>query len=742
MFKTTKKPLVRLINFRGDHYHIPLAVVSGLLMSPLAYAAAVTETANRDDTIVVTAADGAESVTAPLKGIVAKASASGTKTSTPLVKTPQAISVITRDQMDAQAVSSVSDALNYSAGVVPNYRGASNRNDEVISRGFRYAPKFLDGLSYGLNGAGATSGKMDPWLLERVELVRGPASVLYGQVNPGGLVNMTSKRPTAQDIRKVKLSGGNQHLAEAAFDFGGALNDEQSLLYRLNGIASTKNEFVKDYKNQRLAIAPALTWLPNADTSFTLLTSYQNDPKVGQRNFLPAYGTVFETNAGYLPYDLNVSDPNYNQSKREQTSIGYIFEHSFNEIFSIQQSLRYSQMNEKYKYLVYTTGGTTTNTTLSRRPQKDENKADELGIDNQVKAQFDTGEVAHVVLGGLDYKWSDRDNKTWLDRAGSYNFDWTNPVYGLSISDDMLTTLSTSNRKKLDQIGIYLQDQLEWNSWNLLLSGRHDWSEVRTRDRTVNTSVQQNDSKFTGRAGLLYAFDNGISPYISYSTSFEPNLDSGAPGTAAFKPTTGEQKEVGVKFQPKGSDTMLTLSLFDITQKNISSSRYYPQFDSWYAEQIGKVKSKGVETEVRSQLTPEISLIANYSYVDTKTKESHTAEQINKSLSAVPKHSASAWGSYSFLNGALKGFTVGAGVRYIGTSYGDNKEGFKVPAYTLYDAMASYDLDEASSRLKGAEVQLNVNNLSDKNYVASCSGTTSCFYGVGRSIIASVSYSW
>ncbi|MEC5342636.1 TonB-dependent siderophore receptor [Brenneria populi] len=740
MFKTTKKSLAYLINFSVDNHRCPLVMSSTLLISSLACAAvANAATADDGDTIVVTASD-AESVTAPLQGIVAKASAAGTKSSTPLIKTPQTISVVTRDQMDAQAVSSVSDALSYSSGAFTNYRGSSNRNDEVVARGFRFAPKFLDGLSYGLGSQGSTIGKIDPWLLERVELVHGPASVLYGQVNPGGLVSMTSKRPTAQNIRKVKLSAGNQHLGEAAFDFGGALNEDQSLLYRLNGIASTKHEFVKDYKQERIAIAPALTWLPNPDTSFTLLTSYQNDPEAGFRNFLPAYGTALGTSAGYLPYDLNVSDPNYHQSKREQASIGYIFDHSFNDIFSFQQNFRYSQSDQKYKYLVYTTGGSATDTTISRRQQREETKLDELGVDNQLQAKFATGDVSHTAIGGLDYKWQKNDYNYWRNGGSQYDFDWTNPSYGGSyLVDDSALSLTTSTVKKLDQVGVYLQDQMEWNNWNLLLSGRHDWSEVRTQDRTQNTIEQQNDDKSTGRAALLYAFDNGISPYISYSTSFEPNLDSGAPGSAPFNPTTGAQKEVGVKFQPKGSNTLLTLSLFDITQENITT--YNNALG--YNEQIGEVRSKGLETEIHSQPIPEISLMAAYTYIDAETTESaSTSSPAGKTPAAIPQHSASAWGSYSFLSGALKGFTVGAGVRYIGTSYGDNKESFTVPAYTLYDAMARYDLGEASSRLKGAEVQLNVSNLTDKHYVSSCSGTTACFYGVGRSIIASVSYSW
>ncbi|WP_226052774.1 TonB-dependent siderophore receptor [Dickeya chrysanthemi] len=736
MRSTRNKQLIKLKSWQKNKNAMPVVLASTLLVAAQAQAA---ETTTNTDTMVVSATAG-ESVTAPLKGIVAKESASGTKTSTPLIKTPQSVTVVTRDQMDAQAVSSVSDALNYSSGVVANYRGSSNRNDEVIARGFRYAPKFLDGLSYGLSGQGAALGKMDPWLLERVELVHGPASVLYGQVNPGGLISMTSKRPTAETIRKVQFSAGNQHLGEAAFDFGGALNDDKTLLYRLNGVASTRDEFVNDYKEKRVAIAPAITWLPNSDTSFTLLTSYQNDPQAGYRNFLPRIGTVTEAGAGYIPRDLNVSDPNYNRSKREQIGLGYIFDHSFSDNVSFQQNFRYSQLRERYKYLVYTwSNPEISDTSLSRRQVREELDADEIGLDNQIKVKLATGDIQHTLLSGLDYKWQDRDYNYWRNSGSRYNFDWANPSYGGSylVSDSQLA-LNQSYKKKLDQVGVYLQDQMEWNQWNLLLSGRHDWSEIRTQDRTTSTTTQQDDSKFTGRAGLLYAFDNGISPYVSYSTSFEPNLDSGAPGTPAFKPTTGEQTEVGIKFQPKGSNTLLTVSLFDITQKNITSYNSVTQ----YNEQIGKVKSKGAEAEVHTQLTPEISLMAAYTYTDAVTKESNTANQINKAPSAIPRHSASTWGSYSFQNGPLKGVTLGTGVRYVGSTYGDNAEGFKVPAYTLYDAMARYELSSLASQLKGTTVQLNVNNLTDKRYVASCGGDTACFYGSGRTVVATVNYSW
>lgn len=726
MFNKIKKQAIPGSAVHTDKHTLRLILASTLLMVPAVQAA--------EDTLTVTA-ETQDSVTAPTKGIVAKESASGTKTATPLRKTPQTISVVTREQMNDQQPASVADALGYSSGVVTNYRGNSNRNDEVISRGFRYAPKLLDGLHYGLSSENGGAGQLDPWLLERVEMVHGPAGVLYGQVSPGGLLMMTSKRPTAESIHEVKLSTGNRHYGEAAFDFGGKLNDDNTLFYRLNGIANTKSEFVKNSKQQRMAIAPAITWLPNEDTSFTLLTSYQNDPKAGSRNFLPRSGTLYATPEGFtVPYDLNVSDSDFAKSKREQTSIGYSLDHSFNEAVSFTQNLRYSHRNEDYKYLVY--GYDYSDHVMTRMPQHEETQTNEFNVDNQLKGLFETGDVSHTVLGGLDYRYSHIDLKLSRAYGTQYNLDWTNP--GRIDIDENDLALATSTLKTLNQYGVYLQDQMAWNNWNLVLSGREDWSQVRTQDRLANTDVTYNDSAFTGRAGLLYAFDNGVSPYISYSTSFEPVLAQPAPGSDPLKPTTGAQTEVGMKFQPVGSNTMMTVSWFDINQKNVLSSidgtRYY--------NQIGKVNSQGIETEIHAQPTPEIKLIAAYTYTDATTKESDTAAEVGHSPAAIPRHAASAWGSYSFLDGALDGLTVGTGVRYVGKAGGDNTGEYYVPHYTLYDAMVKYELGQAVPALKGTSLQFNVQNLTDEHYVASCSNAYACFYGSGRTFVASVDYRW
>lgn len=708
--------------------------ITALWTATLAVSSIGNQALAAEETLVVTAGSS-EDPTAPLKGIVATRTLSATKTAAEIVKTPQSVSVVTRDQMRALDVTSVSQALRYSAGVFTEYRGSSNRNDEVFVRGFSYVPKFLDGLSYGATASSQT-GTFDPWLLERVELVRGPASVLFGQVNPGGLIAMTSKRPVSQPIHELQFRTGNHHLAEGAFDFGGPLSDDGRLLYRLNGIARTQNSQVEDYKETRMAIAPALTWYPDDATRMTLLTSYQKDPDAGYRNFLPRYGTVESVDGSYIPRDFNVSDPSYNQSWREQTMIGYEFEHQPDDTFTLRQNARYATIKQKYRYLVYSSSPANSSL-LSRRAQHETRQTDEFGIDNQLEAKFASGQVAHTVIGGLDYKTS--KDKQYLGRAGGsqYDLDWRSPTYGVSV-DESAFSPATNEQQNLDQAGVYVQDQLSWQNWELLVSGRYDWAEVRTTDFTDASSTQQNDNKFTWRTGLLYAFDFGLSPYISYSTSFEPNLQTNrASGVGPFDPSEGKQVEVGVKYQPD-PNALITLALYDLTQSNVAT---YNSAAGWF-ENSGKVRSKGVEAEAHATLFENLNLIASYTYTDAETVNTTVVGTEGKTPARIPTHMASAFTSYTLPDGALKSLTAGVGVRYIGTSYGDAKNTFKVPAVDLYDAMVSYELGELNSSLKGAQVQFNVNNIADTRYVASCASDSACFYGIGRTVTATVSYAW
>ncbi|MDG9925062.1 MULTISPECIES: TonB-dependent siderophore receptor [unclassified Pseudomonas] len=669
-----------------------------------------------------------QSATGPVDGYLAERSASGTKTDTPLIKTPQSVSVVTRDQMDDQAVTSVAQALRYSGGTFADYRGSSHRVDEVYVRGFGYAPTYLDGLTVG----GESYTQVDPWFLERVELIHGPASVLYGQANPGGLLAMTSKRPSTEAKNRVQFGVGSDSLRRGAFDLNGQLDEQGTLLYRLNGLLSKGQAEVDHIDEERQALAPSLTWQPNEDTSLTLLAYYQNDPDAGYRNFWPTDGVANSGPHGRISRHLNVGDPDFYQSEREQSSIGYLFEHRFNELLTFRQNLRYLKENERFKQLVFMS--MVDDRTMRRVPADSRAELEQAVVDNQLQFDFATGPLSHTLLTGVDYKRSHRDATDARDYNGTYLLDAYDPQYGADVGP---LSPSSDSTQRADQIGFYLQDQIEYGNWNLLLGGRQDRARSRTDDNLSGTRESQRDEEFTGRAGLLYAFDSGFSPYISYSTSFEPVLSTPEPGEPAFEPTTGEQTEIGLKYQPPGSEAMFSVALFDLTQQNVVT------YDGgWYPTQTGEIQSKGIELEARGNLTDNLELVGAYTHLEPEVTKTTRPGVEGKEPPRTPAHLASLWATYQFDGSLLPGVSAGAGVRYVGSSFGDQDNSYKVDSVVLLDAMLGYDLGRLAADLDGASVQLNASNLTDKVYAASCAAVDTCFYGASRTVTASVNYAW
>ncbi|GAB1439982.1 ferrichrome porin FhuA [Providencia sp.] len=709
-----------------------MLVKSKLAVLPLLIVSQFAVAASKSEIMVITAAPSSEDLYTATK------TSSATKTDTEIMRLPQTVNVVTKTQIENRAAETVVESLRYTPGVVTEYRGDSNRNDEVFSRGFDYANKVLDGLSFGGN-ASSSMGTTEPWFLEKVEMIKGPASVQFGQISPGGVIVMTSKKPTTEKVNKIQLRAGNRNKTEGFFDVGGKLTDNGAVLYRLNGLAQKKDTQVKDYEEEKYAIAPAISFI-NEDTTFTLLGYLQNSPKNGYRNFLPKVGTLESTPNGKIPQDFNISNPDYNLSKQKQHSIGYEFEHNFNNGISLVQKARYGQIDEKYNYLVFNTISTDPVNypyILKRMAQHEKNKLNTFGIDTHLNFDIDRGHLSQTLLVGVDYKWTKEDKKFWRDRNGNYDIDWRNPHY--QTIDESKQALVTNQLQKSDQIGIYLQDQIEWKNWNLLASTRYDWLEVRTTDRTNADKSQQNDGKLTGLIGLLYTFDNGISPYISYSTSFEPNLATNRkPNSKPFDPKTAKQTEIGIKYLTPDQNTLATLSLYRIEQKNI------PKYDSdiGYMTLIGKGESKGVEAQINSRLTDKFAITSAYSYTKTKVLETANSAEKGKEFTRIPKNMFSTWGQYDENSGILNGAKAGAGIRYIGSSQGSTDNSFSVPGVTLFDVMVGYDLGKASPSLKGATIQLNINNLADKRYVSSCGMADACFYGIGRTSTVTFDYSW
>ncbi|WP_198670231.1 TonB-dependent siderophore receptor [Dyella sp. C9] len=677
-------------------------------------------------------------------GYVAGTGGSATKTDTPLIETPQSISVVTRQQLDDQQPQSLNEALRYSPGVIPESEGTVSNfwgANSLQLRGFTPGV-FLDGLQDDTSA----NAMVDPYFYQSVEVLSGPASVLYGQASPGGIVNMVSKQPTDTPLHEVTLGIGNYDRYQAGFDFGGPLDQEGHWLYRLTGVGLTQDTQTDWIEHKRYGIAPAITWRPSDDTRLTLLGNFTYSPAMGDYSSVPAVGSVLYSPLGKISSDFSPGDPNFNKATQRLGMVGYQFEHRFNDHWEFEQNARFTD-NRNEANMIWPSDLEADGATLDRYAFVRHMSARSYLIDNRFKTQFDLGSLKNDVLMGANYS-KFNENWQWGTSFDVPPINIFNPVYGVPVQAPDPSTFS-GEVNHAHQTGVYLQDQISLDRWRFLLGVRQDWiKENQTSGDPSLVIADQPDHKFTWRAGLVYLFDNGLAPYASYSTSFQPQFGSITSAGTAATPTTGQQYEAGLKFQPSGSSSLITLAVYNLTEQNVPETD--PQNPN-FVVQVGEIRSRGVELSDRTSLTDNLNLIASYTYTDsryTRTPAYGTAYsgvtlpvQGNYQY-GVPRQAASLWADYTLHETALKGLGFSGGVRYIGSSYGDNVNSFKVPAFTLVDAAVKYDLGAADAALHGLKLQLNVANLLDKSYVSACDNTLSCNFGVRRTVYASATYDW
>jgi len=668
----------------------------------------------------------AYSSVSPDDGYVAKRATAGSKTDTPLIETPYSVSVVTREQIEAQQPKTITQALRYTPGIHAELAGPQFVTDQLTIRGFQqgtgrmlrdgtrtFLPEFL--------GWDAP----EPYGLERIEVLRGASSVLYGASDPGGQINLISKRPTLEPVREVQLQAGNLGYRQGAFDLGGALDEEGVWSYRLTGLFRETDAQVDHISNRRQYFAPAISYRPSDATELTVLAEYQK--QTGNfANPLPASGTVFRDPRGSLDRDTYVGDSAYDFMTNEKTSLGYVFEHHLDDIWTLRQNVRYSDYRQSSSEIALF--GPLGGGQYSR--YNDQRKGDGrlFTMDNQVQANFVTGPLEHTLLTGVDY------NNGQFDQRQSLNFimegfDPFNPVYGQPLT--LVPFTNSSYEQKLSQTGLYLQEQIKLDNWVFLLGGRYDWASNQKDDRSPQT---QKDEKFSGRAGIVYLFDNGLAPYASYSESFLPTMGTTADGSQ-LNPETGKQYELGLKYEPPGANSLYTIALFDLTKQNVTESV------GGFSRQEGEVRSQGVELEAKTEISRGLNLIGSYTWNDVEVTQSDSGNKGNTPF-RVPEHMASLWADYSIRSGPLAGLRIGAGARYVGSTYGDAANSFKVDSYTLVDAMVSYPLGKLDASLDGLDLTLNAVNLFDEDYVAGCFSNVGCQYGQQRTVYGSVTYNW
>jgi len=690
----------------------------------------------------------------PIRGYLAEVAATGTKTDTPIIETPQSISVVTRDQIEAQAAHNLNAILRYTPGVAVETRGVVGRLDQYSIRGFD-APQFLDGMrTFGGRDANPS---VDPFRLERVDILRGPASVMFGQSGPGGLVNLVSKRPTELPYRELLLQGGSWGTFRAGLDLSGPLNESRTVLGRVVTSYSRSDTQIDHAREERYFIAPSVTFRPTADTSITFLGLYQRDPWGGSYGGVPAYGSVLPNPRGRISSSFWDGDPNFDRLDRTQYQIGYLAEHRFNDSLAVRQNFRYAHSEGYYRQLygAYSANVLTDFHILQRAIIGTDVTFDAITLDNQVEGRFATGPLRHTVLAGLDYYNVNSDTyNAGFTTVGVPTQDVFAPVYGLRIPS---LPYQTRRLQEQNSVGLYMQDQIRFGPLVIQLGGRQDWYNSDTRTQTLATGAttrsEMDTSAFTGRAGIVYLTSFGLAPYYSYTESFEPQSGTFSParGGGPFEPTTGQQHEIGIRYQPPGINAMFSAALFDLRRQNVLTTD--PQ-DRNYSIQTGEVRTRGLELEAKASLAAGFDIAASYAYLDSEVTRSNATVTADRGLAgvptttrperettpiAVPRHMISAWGSYTFQNGSpMAGLGLGAGVRYVSATWGDTANTLRVPDYTLVDLMLRYDLGQLTPRLSGTSLQVNVTNLFDEDYVASCNTYAWCWYGFRRTVLATM----
>lgn len=677
-----------------------------------------------------------ESAWGPVDGIVATRSATATKTDIPLIEVPQSVSVISAQEIKERGAESIKDAVRYSAGVSVSGASSAMRSfDNIEARGFAPTPLYLDGTYLPYIGDSGGSPQIDPYLLERVEVMKGPSSVVYGQNYPGGIVNMASKRPTETPLREIILGTGSNGRAYAAFDFSGAIADSEQFFYRLTGVA-TRTDTNVDYTNEkRFMIAPSLTWKPQEGTEFSIITHFQKDDGRPDYRPLPYEGTVTSTPIGKIDRDFFSGEPDYNHYERTQAVIGYELKHEFDETFSVHHNAKFIYVDDSYKTFFsngyVTNNGVTDYTKLTRNAYDYASTNSVFATDTNLQAKFTTGAVEHYAIFGIDYKWFKNDYSGYYG-WGNTPIDILNPEYGTY----KRPVLGARWDNRISQLGLYAQDQVKWENWILSLGGRYDNAWQNDYDILTSIRSKKTDHEFTGRIGLSYLFDNGIAPYVSYATSFMPY--SGFDGNSTpFKPTTGQQYEVGVKYQPSGYDALFTISVYDLKQQNVPT---WDQFTG-ASSQTGEIHVKGIEFEAKATFFDQLDIIAAASYTDSVYSKTDDGTQGNKVRYMAPV-GASIWAKYRFEEGTLAGLGVGAGLRYSGSGYGDAQNSFKYPSNMVVDAALSYDFGKKNLQLEGLTLNVTASNLFDKKYVSGCSYYAACFYGDPLTVHANMGYKW
>ncbi|QFU77352.1 TonB-dependent siderophore receptor [Halioglobus maricola] len=661
---------------------------------------------------------------------------SALKSDTPIMESARSVSIITQQQILERGALVLDDTFTYNAGVTGEAYGFATRGDWVFVRGLD-VPQYQDSLQSLFGNYNNTRPHI--YTLEQVEILKGPASVLYGQGSPGGIVNVVSKRPQSESAHEITAEYGTFDHTQLGVDSTGAINDQWS--YRFVGVYKDSDSQVDEVFDKTTVIAPSISWRPGDATDITLLLNYTETESDTAAQFLPVVGTLEPAaNGQYIDHSTYLGDPDFNKYDAETLAITLLASHQFNETWSMEFTSRYTDASADYqqawpsfiggdRYVYNTDGSLFEDGTVPRSFYRSDASSEQAAVDVRFRAQFDTGSIEHSVLMGGQYQDITTTDAGYYDYANGYWFIpgdlhpeenteyWINvfdPVYGNYPDRDYLDSLYTKAPDvTVEDLGFYIHDHMTLANWHLTVGVRWDETENEAGD------ISQDDDATSASVGLLYQFENGLAPYVSWAESFDPVIGDNGAGRP-LQPREGEQIEAGLKYQPQKFPALITLAWFEIDQTNLNDPLALP---GEVEQQSGEASVDGIELEAQARLG-DFRIQGAWSKMDTESADGYR-------FPSVPEDQASAWVTWQ-PSGNMEGFRAGAGVRYVGATW-DGYDQFKTPSYTLGDLMLGY-------AWQNWDFSVNVRNLEDKEYLATCLARGDCFPGEERTIVGRVSY--
>ncbi|TWI04600.1 iron complex outermembrane receptor protein [Luteimonas cucumeris] len=681
---------------------------------------------------IVHAQDGEQARTLDAVVVVAERAVTATKTDTPLVKTPQAISVVPSDLFIERGARNMQETLRYSAGVNAEAYGLDTRSDGSTIRGLDPV-QYLDGMRKVYNFSPLP--RTEVYTLDRVEVLRGPSSVLYGQGASGGILNTVSKRPQFTQAGEVGVQIGNFQRRQVQADITGPLDDSGQLAGRFIAVARDSDMQTDHLPDDRQVLAPSITWRPGDRTEITFLGLYQRDRTASSQQFLPVVSTLHASERGSLDPSTFLGDKGYDRLDARQASGTLLAEHRFNDTVALRSALRYLDADTTFQEIYPDTYSSPLDPfidaerrVVNRNLYAIKPHIRTLTNDNSLQFNFDTGAFNHTLLAGVDYTDFRQESSSAFCSAFSDPADCVvtpidiyNPVSSGVVAPAYVEDPDLRNT----QLGLYVQDQIRYaDRVSLVLGVRRD----RARSETEGSEAQT-DEATTFRVGVIGEVGKGVSPYLSYSESFLPVAGVDFYGNALV-PVRGRQVEGGVKWAP-ARGMLFTANAYRIIESNRPTND--PEH-VLFSTQTGEIRSRGFELEGAYAVADDITITASYSYNKAEVTESNFPNEIGKQLNDTPQRLASLWAAKTFEVGQQASLRVGLGGRHVGSTLSTGTtHSLTTPSYTLADALVALDWSDWS-------LALNVNNLLDKTYFAPCRAFGDCFSGNSRTVVGTIAY--